>query len=81
MALADRIEQLTVRKINNPTQCPFATLLNTMPKADREVALSALDKGVSASALTSALRLEGYKIAELSILHHRKGTCRCPNNN
>ena len=80
MTLADRLEKInTQRQIS--VKCPFATLLDNLPKADRDTALKALEDGISASALTSALRLEGYKIAELSILHHRKGTCRCPNSN
>jgi hypothetical protein len=59
--------------------CPFAKLISTLNAADKKALLSALEKRIPDVTLASALRKEGYKIAEISISQHRKGLCRCEN--
>ena len=60
--------------------CPFARLINTLSDADKKALEAAMAKRLPDVTLASALRKEGYKIAEISISQHRKGLCRCLNN-
>lgn len=58
--------------------CPFARLINTLNDADKKALNAAITKRLPDVTIASALRKEGYKIAEISISQHRKGLCRCP---
>lgn len=78
MSLEDSIEEFRYK--GNGSICPFAKLLNTLNEADRNAALKAIERQIPDVTLASALRKEGYKIAEISISQHRKKLCRCPNN-
>lgn len=60
--------------------CPFAKLITALNDADKKALESAMAKRLPDVTLASALRKEGYKIAEISISQHRKGLCRCPQN-
>lgn len=59
--------------------CPFAKLVNNLNDEDRKALLKAIENKVPDITLASALRKEGWRIAEVSIAQHRKGICRCPN--
>jgi len=59
--------------------CPFAKLVASLNEADKKAVKNALEKRIPDVTLASALRKEGYKIAEISISQHRKGLCRCEN--
>lgn len=78
MSLEESIEEFRYK--GNASICPFAKLLNTLNEADRKAALKAIEKNIPDVTLASALRKEGYKIAEISISQHRKKLCRCQNN-
>jgi hypothetical protein len=80
MALSDRIESLQVKEVIK-TQCPVTILLESMATEDKKAFAEALASPISNVSLTAALRLENYKIAEMSISNHRKGLCRCQTNN
>jgi hypothetical protein len=75
MSLEKSIEEF---KHNNGV-CPFAKLINNLNDEDKKALLKALDNKVPDVTLASALRKEGWRIAEISIAQHRKGICRCPN--
>ena len=79
MSLEDSIEEFRY-KGTDIGLCPFAKLINKLNDADRKALFNAMEKGLPDITLASALRNEGYKIAEISIAQHRKGICRCKNN-
>ena len=80
MALSDRIQSVQNREVIK-TQCPVTVLLESMAPEDKKAFANALESSISNVALTSALRLENYKMAEMSISNHRKRLCRCQTNN
>jgi len=75
MSLEKSIEEFK----HNSGVCPFAKLINNLNDEDKKALLKALDNKVPDVTLASALRKEGWRIAEISIAQHRKGICRCPN--
>lgn len=76
MSLEKSIEEFRYKGGNGI--CPFAKLINTLNDADKKALEAAIAKRLPDVTLASALRKEGYKIAEISISQHRKGLCRCP---
>lgn len=76
MSLEKAIEEVRHRPDD---VCSFARLINNLNDEDRKTLLKALENKVPDVTLASALRKEGWRVAEYSIATHRKGNCRCPN--
>jgi hypothetical protein len=74
MALSDSIEKFTAKT----HKCTLAIITEMLDKKDREVLLNAIKTGVPTTTLVSALRSEGYQIAEATFNKHRNGKCLCP---
>ena len=74
MSLEKAIEEVRY-KANDV--CAFVRLIDSLSKEDKETLLQALENKVPDVTLASALRKEGWRVAEYSIARHRKGTCRC----
>jgi hypothetical protein len=79
MSLEDSIEEFRFKGTDTGI-CPFVKLINKLNDADRKALFNAMEKGLPDITLASALRKEGYKIAEISIANHKKGLCRCKSN-
>jgi len=75
MALADSIEKHTTRSEN---KCTLAIIVEMLNDKDRTDLLAHIKKGTPTSTLVSALRSEGYQIAEATFQKHRNGHCKCP---
>jgi hypothetical protein len=75
MSLEKSIEEFTYSN----GVCPFAKLFFKLNSEDQKALVKAVANNVPDITLASALRKEGYRIAEISISQHRKGICRCPN--
>lgn len=73
MTLADKI----AKHAYTNDSCPVAKLAEKLNEVDRKTLFEALDKGVPATTLATALREEGHKIGEPSLNQHRSGKCRC----
>ena len=80
MTLQSSIEHFAYKRPQDDI-CPVGKLMERLDDADKKALLDAFKKGIPAVTITNALRKEGYKIAETSIGNHKKGICRCPNNN
>jgi hypothetical protein len=78
MSLENSIEEA---RYKGNTICPFARIINKLNDADKKALEAAIKKNLPDVTLATALRKEGYKIAEISIAQHRKGLCRCRQNN
>ena len=78
MSLENSIEEA---RYKGNTLCPFARLIDGLNNADKKALDAAINKRLPDVTLATALRKEGYKIAEISIAQHRKGLCRCRQNN
>lgn len=76
MSLEKAIEEV---RYKGDDVCAFARLINSLDKEDKETLLKALENKVPDVTLASALRKEGWRVAEYSIARHRKGNCRCLN--
>jgi len=76
MSLEKAIEEV---RYKGDGVCSFARLINSLSAEDKETLLKALENKVPDTTLASALRKEGWRVAEYSIATHRKGTCRCLN--
>jgi hypothetical protein len=74
MSLENSIEEA---RYKGTSICPFARMLNKLNDADKKALEAAIKKNLPDVTLATALRKEGYRIAEVSISHHRKGLCRC----
>lgn len=75
MALKESLEKFAVE---TSIYCPFQRIINKLDKADKETLSQALLEGYPNITIAKALRVEGHRIAEISIMEHRKGLCRCP---
>lgn len=75
MALKDSLQKYAVERT---IYCPFQRIINKLDKADKETLSQALLEGYPNITIAKALRVEGHRIAEISIMEHRKGLCRCP---
>ena len=75
MALKESLQKFAVE---TSLYCPFQRVINKLTDEDREVLTKALVEGYPNITIAKALRTEGYRIAEISIMEHRKGLCRCP---
>lgn len=75
MALKQSLDKFLVE---TTIYCPFARLIDKLPLEDKATLQDALDKNYPNITIAKALRDEGYRIAEISIMEHRKGLCRCP---
>lgn len=78
MSLENSIEEA---RYKGDSLCPFARLIDQLNDADKKALDSAINRRLPDVTLATALRKEGYKIAEISISQHRKGLCRCRQNN
>lgn len=78
MSLENSIEEA---RYKGDSVCPFARLIDQLNDADKKALDSAINRRLPDVTLATALRKEGYKIAEISISQHRKGLCRCRQNN
>lgn len=78
MSLENSIEEA---RYKGTTLCPFARLIDQLSDADKKALDAAINKRLPDVTLATALRKEGYRIAEISISQHRKGLCRCRQNN
>lgn len=78
MSLENSIEEA---RYKGNTVCPLARLINGLSEADKKALDAAINKRLPDVTLATALRKEGYRIAEISISQHRKGLCRCRQNN
>ena len=74
MALSDSIEKFTSKS----HKCTVAIILEMLDKKDREVLLNGINIGKPTTTLVSALRSEGYQIAEATFNKHRNQKCLCP---
>lgn len=75
MSLEESLEQFSQNKQNEG--CPVGRLILKLNDADKKALDNAFQKSVPSVTITSALRKEGYKIAETSISNHRKNMCKC----
>ena len=75
MALSDSIERHTSKSEN---KCTLAIIFDMLNETDRTELLTHLKKGTPSATLVSALRSEGYHIAEATFNNHRNGRCKCP---
>ena len=78
MSLENSIEEFRYKGNN---ACPFARLIEQLNDADKKALDAAINKRLPDVTLATALRKEGYRIAEISISQHRKGLCRCRQSN
>jgi hypothetical protein len=78
MTLEDAIEKVRYKKQDSP--CPFGVIIEKLSKEDKDALHKAIEKRIPDVTLANALRKEGYRIAEISISTHRRGVCRCANN-
>lgn len=78
MSLENSIEEA---RYKGNSLCPFARLIDGLNEADKKALDAAINKRLPDVTLATALRKEGYRIAEISISQHRKGLCRCRQNN
>lgn len=78
MSLENSIEEA---RFKGNTLCPFARLIDELNDADKKALDAAINKRLPDVTLATALRKEGYRIAEISISQHRKGICRCRQTN
>lgn len=82
MSLSDRLKDVTA---SQDRQCKLMNILNSsgVTKNDRETFLSLMSTlpgtpgRVTNVALASALRAEGYDIADNAVDRHRRGSCSC----
>jgi hypothetical protein len=58
--------------------CNTGSVINKLPKEDKEVLLKALADGVPTHTLVLALRQEGYRTSDNTFATHRAGKCKCP---
>jgi hypothetical protein len=77
MSLENSIEEA---RYKGNVVCPFARLIDQLSDADKKALDAAINKRLPDVTLATALRKEGYRIAEISISQHRKGLCRCRQN-
>ena len=75
MALKDSLQKFAVE---TTIYCPFQRVINKLNKEDKDTLSKALVEGYPNITIAKALRDEGHRIAEISIMEHRKGLCRCP---
>jgi hypothetical protein len=75
MALKQSLDKYVVE---TTIYCPFQRLINKLSPEDRATLEEALEKKFPNITIAKALRAEGYRIAEISIMEHKKGICRCP---
>ena len=78
MGLADKLEQIS--ETVNGTKCAYQLMLEAMPKDEREALDAAWEKGYSQRIILRALRSEGYKTSNESIMGHKSGSCKCQKN-
>lgn len=78
MSLENSIEEA---RYKGDSVCPFARLIDQLNDADKKALDNAINRRLPDVTLATALRKEGYKIAEISISQHRRGLCRCRQNN
>ena len=77
MSLEKSIEEARFKGLE---LCPFARIINKLSDADKKALDEAINKRLPDVTLATALRKEGYRIAEISIAQQRKGLCRCRQN-
>ena len=77
MALFDKLEE--ANELVRP-KCAYQFMVDNMNEADRAALQSAWDKGYSQRVILRALRADGFKTSNESIMAHRTGQCRCPKN-
>ena len=75
MALSDSIERHTLK---SESKCTLAIIFDMLDEKDRTELLTHIRKGTPSATLVSALRSEGYHIAESTFNNHRNGRCKCP---
>lgn len=75
MALSDRLEDL--QQIVHGGVCAYQAMVDSMPKEEQETLAAAWSKGYSQRIILRALRSEGYKTSNESIMGHRTGNCKC----
>jgi hypothetical protein len=77
MALKESLQKFAVE---TSIYCPFQRVINKLSSEDKSVLDKALLENYPNITIAKALRTEGHRIAEISIMEHRKGLCRCPKN-
>jgi len=75
MSLAKTLEEHRTRF--EPKPCPFVILHNSLSDEDKKALDLAITNKYPDINIATALRAEGYRIAEVSISQHRRGVCRC----
>jgi hypothetical protein len=75
MALKESLQKFAVE---TSLYCPFQRVINKLSPEDKATLSQALVEGYPNITIAKALRTEGHRIAEISIMEHRKGLCRCP---
>jgi len=59
-------------------RCAYQAMVDGMNEADRNALQDAWDKGFSQRVVLRALRADGFKTSNESIMAHRTGQCKCP---
>lgn len=75
MGLKDKLEQ--INSSINSDKCAYQELLDSMKPEDLAALETAWEKGYSQRIILRALRSEGYKTSNESILGHKSGNCKC----
>jgi hypothetical protein len=81
LGLADKLSDLTSASIEKTIGCPVALLINSLSEEDATALTRALKSPASTRSIHIALRAEGYTVDRDLLGRHRKGFCRCRENN
>lgn len=80
MGLADKLSDLTSLSIEKEIGCPVSLLTNSLNEEDAIALKKALKSPASTRSIHIALRAEGYTVDRDLLSRHRKGFCRCREN-
>lgn len=76
MSLENKLNSLTqMRNLKNV--CTVGDIINELPQAEKDALISALESRASTRGIFDALKSEGFRIDRQTITLHRKGYCRC----
>jgi hypothetical protein len=76
MSLENKLNSLKqIRDLNNV--CTVGGIINELPEVEKKALVSALSSKASTRGIYDALKSEGFKIDRQTITLHRKGYCRC----
>lgn len=76
MTLENKLNSLKHTR-SSKSVCTVGEIINELPQAEKDALISALDSRASTRGIFDALKSEGFRIDRQTVALHRKGYCRC----